>query len=432
VKLIVSGLALLLLLVPRPASAGNAPAEPAAGGASQVKAQWGAPARLANHADWSAYGFNFGPDGLVGAIPSGNGSYTFYGAFSSNASCSGTPNAKVGAFSFTGSLDKVTGNNGCKRLFGTGDGPSGWLFDRDYAGGGQVVPFTAGASSGWLMPFHGEYQWSSDLTPDHKCGGVPCFYSALGLAISTDNGKTFKVVGQIEQPSQPVSVFTGGATNMPSGYGSLVVADADGNHLDNPPPDPSNAYFYLFYDDLLPSAPGVCARIACLGIARAPYADLIAAALSGDPNRVATVFRKYDGASPDPWTQAATSDTPDQSGTAGGYAPLWTDEGAGEPEVIYDSAFGLYLVSYEFGGGFGARVELRTSRDLIHWSKPIGSPYTEEGRVLYQPTLIGETGDPTIGGASPMLYLTSFPNGAFPNWSNAVFESLPIELSSSP
>src|ERR1700680_641518 len=39
----------------------------------------------------------------------------------------------LGAFSFTGTLDQVTGNNGCKRLFGPGDGPAGWVFDRNYA-----------------------------------------------------------------------------------------------------------------------------------------------------------------------------------------------------------------------------------------------------------------------------------------------------------
>jgi hypothetical protein len=430
-KFLIPALSMLLMLLPRAAHAGNVPAPTDGGSPPPLQAQFGSPATIATHSDWIGYGFNFGPDGQFGAIPNGNGNYTYYGSFGANASCAGSPSAK-GAFTFTGTLDKVTGSNGCKHLFGPGDGPSGWLFDRDYAGGGVVAPFTVGGTSGWLMPFHGEYWWTTTATADGKCGGVSCFYSALGLAISTDNGKTFKVVGQIEQPSQPVSVFMGGTMNMASAFGSLVVADADGHHLDNPPPDASSAYFYLFYEDLLPSAPGVCARTFCMGVARAPYLDLVDAALSGDPHRVATVFHKYDGASPDPWTQSATSDTPDQSGTAGAYAPLWTDEGALQPEVIYDGAFNVYLAVYEFGGGFGARVELRTSSDLVHWSKPISVPYTEQGRVLYQPTLIGENGDPTIAGATPRLYLTSFANSSFPNWSNSVFESIPVTLSVAP
>jgi hypothetical protein len=37
-----------------------------------------------------------------------------------------------------------------------------------------------------------------------------------------------------------------------------------------------------------------------MGVAGAKYADLIAAATSGNPNQVATVCKKYDGASPGP------------------------------------------------------------------------------------------------------------------------------------
>jgi hypothetical protein len=128
------------------------------------------------------------------------------------------------------------------------------------------------------MPFHAEVWWQNPATPDHKCNvagsfgsKVKCFYSSLGLAVSTDDGKTFKVVGQILQPSQPMSFFTGGGANMAVGYGSLVVADANGKHLDNPPADPNNAYFYLFYTDFAPGCPGVCANAICMGVARAPY-----------------------------------------------------------------------------------------------------------------------------------------------------------------
>ncbi len=123
----------------------------------------------------------------------------------------------------------MAGNGGCTRLFGPGDAPSGWVFDKDYAGGGQVVRFAGGGKSGWFVPFHGEV-WAKPGHFDHKCdvrGGngsqVPCFYSALGLAVSTDNGKTFKVVGQIAQPSQPMSVFMGGGTNMNAGYASASL-----------------------------------------------------------------------------------------------------------------------------------------------------------------------------------------------------------------
>jgi hypothetical protein len=411
----------------------GAPVAPTTVGVPAMHYELGSPITFATHSEFASYGFLWGPsDGQFGAIAAGGGNYTFYGAAGSASACAGTPNARNGgAFTFTGSLDHVTGSN-CKRLFGPRDGPPGWVFDKDYAGGGQVVRFASGGKSGWLMPFHGEFQWQ-DLAnpPSYGCrvgigvGFVPCFYSSLGLAVSTDDGKSFQVVGQIFQPSQPLSVFQGSGHSMGVGYGSLVVADANGKHLDNPPADPSGAYFYLVFSDsdLLPGSPGH--RI---GVARAPYAGVVAAALSGDPHQVAQVFHKYDGASPNPWTQPATSDTPDLSGTAGTYAPLWTDEESNNPAVIYDRSFDVYLAVYLSGSGF----KVRASSDLIHWSQPIGAVYSEAGRTLYYPTLLGEAGDATIGGPTPRVYFSSLPTGSFPDWSNSILESVPLMLTRGP
>jgi hypothetical protein len=392
----------------------------------------GSPVTFATHTELESYGFLWGPsDGQFGAIPDGDASYTFYGTAASNSNCTGTPNV-VGAFTFAGTLDHVTGSNGCRRLFGPGDGPSGWVFDRDYAGGGQVVPFEGDGKKGWLMPFHGEFHWKNTANPPSfwcKVGEtgsqVPCFYGGIGLAVSTDDGKTFNVVGQVFQPSEPLSVFQGGGNNMDVGYGSLIVADANGRHLDNPPANANGAYFYLFFSDRSPGLAGACATYSCMGVARAPYADVIDAALSGDPQKVATVFHKYDGASQNPWTEPATSDTPDLSGTAGKYAPLWTDEPSGEVSVIYDKSFDLYLAVYVTGSG----IKVRASSDLIHWSGPIGAPYNEAGRALFYPTLLGETGDPTIAGPAPRIYFSSFPTGSFPDWKTSVFESVQLTLS---
>ncbi len=398
-----------------------------------IRGVFGPPITFATHTELASYGFVWGPgDTQVGAIPAGGGNYRFYGAAGSTRTCAGTPNAP-GVYIFTGTLDHVTGSIGCT-LFGPGDGPPGWVFDKDYAGGGQVVRFASGGKSGWLMPFHGEFDWKDMANPpSYKChigdtSLVDCFYTSLGLAVSTDDGKTFRVVGQILQASQPLSVFQGSGQVFNVGDGSLVVADANGKHLDNPPADPSAAYFYLFFEDHLPGLPGLCASADCLGVARAPYAAVVAAALSGDPHQVAQVFHKYDGASANPWTQPATSDTPDLSGTAGTYAPLWTDDGAYEPEVIYDRSFDVYLAVYNSRGGFGVRA----SSDLIHWSEPIGALYYEAGRRLIAATLLGETGDPTIAGPAPRVYFSSFPTGSFPDYTTAVFESVPLTLSRGP
>ena len=393
----------------------------------------GSPNTFATHAQLESYGFAWGPsDGQFGAIPMGGGNYRFYGTASSNSGCSGTPNVS-GAFTFTGTLDQVTGSNGCKRLFGPGSGPSGWVFDRDYAGGGHIVPIQADGKSGLLMPFHAEFHWKNTANPpSYEChvgasaSQVPCYYGGIGLAVSTDGGNTFNVVGQIYQPSEPLSAFQGGGNNMDSGYGSLIVADANGNHIDNPPSNPNDAYFYLFFSDRSPGLPGSCATYSCLGIARAPYLSVISAVFSGNPQNVATVFQKFDGSSPNPWTQPATSNTPDLSGTSGKYAPLWTDEAASDVSVIYDSSFNVYLAAYSTNAG----IKLRASSDLIHWSEPLGTPYAQTGRSLYYPTLMGETGDPTVAGPAPRIYFSSFPTGLFPNYATSVFQSVQLTLSS--
>jgi uncharacterized protein (TIGR03437 family) len=410
----------LLLLGAQAAAQGQNPSAP-----PSLSATFGPPVTFATHAELASYGFQWGPsDGQFGAIPQGSGNYTFYGTAGSSPKCVGSPSTN-GAFTFTGTLDHISGSNGCKLLFGPGSGPAGWIFDKNYAGGGQVVKFAGGGKSGYLMAFHGEYQWPNPAEADRLCQKVPCFYSGLGLAVSTDNGKTFQDVGQIFQPVQPLSVFMGSGNNYDVGYGSLVVADANGQHLDNPPPDPTTAYFYLIFRDWAPSLPGVCAYANCLGVARAKYSDVVAAALSGDPHQVATVFHKYDGASPDPWTQPSTSNTPDLSGASGKFAPLWTDQGLASTEtVIYDSAFNVYVIAIQ---GWMEGVWIRVSSDLLHWSEPIAF-YSEPGRDLWYPNLIGETGDPTIGGPAPRVYFSSFPSGGFPDYSTAVLESVPVML----
>jgi len=105
---------------------GVAPAGQATAGVPAIQGTFGSPITFAARAQLQGYGFAWGPsDGTFGAIPALNGSYTFYGTAASSSACSGTPNVQEGAFTFTGTLDHVTGSNGCRRLFGAGDGPAG-------------------------------------------------------------------------------------------------------------------------------------------------------------------------------------------------------------------------------------------------------------------------------------------------------------------
>jgi hypothetical protein len=48
--------------------------------------------------------------------------------------------------------------------------------------------------------------------------------------------------------------------------------------------------------------------------------------------------------------------------------------------------------------------------------------------LFYYPTLIGETGDPTIGGGRPRVYFSAFPVDAFPDYKQATFEYVELTL----
>jgi hypothetical protein len=133
-----------------------------------IQGVFGVPITFATRAELDGFNFQWGPsDGDLGAIPTGNGNYAFYGSGGSKPSCPDAPktHAAEGVFTFSGTLDHVTSGNGCARVFGFGNAPSGWVFDRDYAGGGQVVRFAANGKSGWLMSFHSEYQWKNMADP---------------------------------------------------------------------------------------------------------------------------------------------------------------------------------------------------------------------------------------------------------------------------
>ena len=419
-----------------PGHAGAQDETPAAACLPDTHVAVGVAQTVATHADFAKLGFAWGPsDGNFGAIPAHGGNYTFYGT---GGSATLTP--AEGAYTFGGTLDTIVSANTATKLFGPGSGPAGWVFDRDYAGGGMVVRFDDGAGrAGWLMSFHGEYHWQNKLNPPpYWCqvgkttSQVPCFYSGLGLAVSRDDGATFNVVGQIMQPMQPLSAFVGSGSNMAVGYGSLLVADRHGHHLHNPPPVPGEAYFYLVYADQLPTGTtgvGPCAGNPCMGLARARYDHVIDAALSGNPDKVAKAFHKYDATQSKPWSQPATSDTADLSGTAGSFSPLWTDEVSPGGSVLYDYDFNVYLAVYQSAGG----LHVRASRNLREWTATIATiPFpTSPAATYYYPTLIGDTKTPTIGGTMPRVYFSAFPLNGFPNWSLATFQYVPLSLTGS-
>jgi hypothetical protein len=281
------------------------------------------------------------------------------------------------------------------------------------------------------MAYHGEYQWRSSA-PNGLCGSVPCFYGGIGLAVSVDDGATFHSAGQIVQGFPPLSTYLNGNKNFGLGYGSWVLADGAGRYLPAPPPDPTSAYLYVFYEDFDPQNAGPCAYGVCIAVARARLDQVLAAIVPPVGSNAATVaalFHKYDAHDADPWSEPGTSGDPTENTASGHFTPLVTDGTGYLPSVIWDEAAQVYLMVHQRSVSAAAQPVLfivRSSTDLLHWSGPLATYQPSVGQQPFYPTLVGETGNVLVGGSAPRLFFSQF--DVFPDWKNSELMSLPIQI----
>jgi hypothetical protein len=251
-------------------------------------------------------GFQFGPvDGVMGGVKESPNHYRFFGSGESlnTVACPGTPGVQgVYAFAADLSASPPSFTTNCAALLQ----PSGPLvetgivgsFDRNYVGGGPTMRVThPDGRRGVLLVYHAEIQWYND--GPCASGTTLCFYGTLGMAFSTDDGATFQKLGLIVQSHISRATFhtppyLGG--NVPIGNGPFVLGDASGNAVDPRTADPSQTYIYVFYvdnqEDLGSSDPCAPSK-ACLTVARAPLAQVIAAAFAGDGATLSGLFQKY-------------------------------------------------------------------------------------------------------------------------------------------
>jgi hypothetical protein len=181
------------------------------------------------------------PDGNLGVVSNGDGTYDFYGANSSKTTLT------------TGTLTNPAMSKQSVKIEGV---PKGSGFS--YLAGGPV--FQDPYSGARLMIYHAE-----------DGGKGKSFYAMLGMAISTDpEGRTFRDLGLIIKPNLP-------AGNAEIGGGSFAIM---------------NGYLHVYYKDWL--ANGLTAEVA---VARAPMAEVMTNALMGR----GTAFNKYYNGG---WTEA--------------------------------------------------------------------------------------------------------------------------------
>jgi len=351
--------------------------------------------------------FQFGPpDGTIGVVKEGE-AYTFFMPAASSASCKGTPSTG-GTYRFGGSLASFRAIHGCSAALSSRQGadPNGYTFDRDYAEGGPVLAVhSASGAAGLLHIYHGEWQGG-------RCSGLgKCFYSSLGLALSNDGGASFAKLGEIVQPFVTRSTVINANENFDVGGGTLLIADGEGRHIANlASADTASTYLYVFYTDFDPSAAasGSCSSDACLAVARAPLAAVIANAFDGKSATFPTLFKKfYQGG----FTEPGTGGDPNDAVNSGHYTPVIAAAG-NFPSAIFDESAQQYLIAYSTDN---SAIEFQHGSTLLSWSGPIASAtITSRGKSVLYPTLIGEGDDPATGNGHPWLFYVTASH--WPDW----------------
>ncbi len=355
------------------------------------------------------------PDGTLGVLLN-NGTYSFYGSALSGPTCSGTPGV-LGTYRLGGSLTAITAPYGCTALLQPGGDPNGYTFDINYAGGGPVLPVTSSAGqAGVLHVYHGEFHGG-------VCATGPCTYASLGMALSRDGGATFQKLGEIVQPYATRSTQINAGTYTQLGGGTLILADANGNHIANvSAADPSSVYLYIFYYDADPSAASPCNVGQCLAVARAQLSAVLTAAFTGNTAAFPTLFTKFYN---NGWTQQATSGDPDAAANSGHYTPVIAATGA-FPSVVYDSTTQQYLIAYAAANH--TSITMQHGSSLLSWSGPISAGVLTDGNdALLYPTLVGEGSDPTTSSGEPWLFYLDATT--WPDWPAATIMNRRVQLS---
>jgi hypothetical protein len=210
-------------------------------------------------------------------------------------------------------------------------------------------------------------------------------YASVGLAKSTDAGKTWRFLGEIfgqnlsyaDYVANPGRCGTDTDTKrfgvVNTGFGQYVIRNEGGTD-----------YFYIYGPDTQTPALGSTGPCTTnFAVARAPVASVIAAA----KNNAVTPWRKYYAGG---WTEPAL----------GGRS---TDLRPGQRRISFDVAYDSYLRQYILvapnplpNGEF--ELDLQTSADGVNWSVPHAA-FTETGEI-YAPTIAGLGKNPDQPGQS--------------------------------
>lgn len=305
-------------------------------------------------AERAALGLSNWPHGNIEALPQGVGIFEFYAP-------NGPDTARtIGPLSDPAREVSATGIP----LFGV---------DRAYDTAASGSVYQDPASGSLLMFYRAGFNGSGGATPA---------YSLIGLAISQDDGQTFRDLGPIIEPE----FERGGGHSHPIeiGGGSHTVVDD---------------HFYIYFTDY--TAEGVPTYLA---VARAPIKPTVQAALEGS----ATAWGKY---------YLGDFSQPARGGKSSPLEP--GNPPLGWIGVSYNTYLGRYLMGVSQPsrpGSSGGDLFLMTSTDGIHWS-PRAQVTMGNGDAY--PSILGGSERPGETSQHVFLYSTQFGGTGDPRWEGA-------------
>lgn len=294
----------------------------------------------------------------------------------------------------------ANGGTGAAATGGTSDDPLAYGVAADprivvhpaanYASGGPVYRVS---SRRWLLLYHAE-RWR-DNDPNR-------FYSWIGMAVSTDQGRSWRDLGEIIRPQH--SYRSADIRPVEVGGAPFVVV---------------GGFFYVYFRDTLRGGSGfgiLPPPTVNLAVARAPVRAVIAAAAHG---RV-VAWHNYDAGR---WQQSARG---------GRATALETDNPPTRWfDVGFDPAVDRYVLVVAANNLIqGVNLSISFSRDGLRWTSR--RPLTSGVNESFYPTLVGTGRNPLALGRAFYVYYTSSRLGGARRWSDAVLARLTIRLGATP
>jgi hypothetical protein len=327
----------------------------------------GPPEEVVSDAERDADDLQGWPDGPLGILPRGDGTYDFYG------------------------MDAFGGSLRPQRLttsHGTLAHPlAGGISSRTQVMGlSQTTYQWVGGAPVYRDPATGMILQVLHVERDHSSGSG--FYSELALARLNPATGVSTYLGMVVAPELSYQASNAHHWTADIGMPSFVIVDHGGE-----------PWFHFYFADFREAAPGVFAADG-LSVAGAPVSQVLAAAARGT---VSPWYKLYDGS----WSQPGLGGRSDD--LQPGQSQAWA------PRVARSSELGAYVMAAATGPH---EVVLSTSVDgTTNWS-PRVPLFVDPGYYDAYVNLVGAGPDPSDLGHDFYLYYTQWLSKE-PNWEKA-------------